>query len=79
MDIRAENWKQGLDEGIFDTWPAQELFCIDEAWWATNSAEWQRKWAVAGGRLFEGRMIALKNDPQNGSGFAQRAPRGAAG
>jgi hypothetical protein len=63
MDMRGQNWRQGLAEDLLDMWPAQELFCIDNSWWSAHADEWKKKWADAGGRLFEGRMIALKNDP----------------
>ncbi|MGH8018599.1 MAG: hypothetical protein ACREIA_09950, partial [Opitutaceae bacterium] len=53
-------WKQGQEDSILDLWPAQELV-------RTNSPrvprDWPSRWLDAGGRVFGGRMIALKNDP----------------
>jgi hypothetical protein len=63
MDMRAQYWRQGLAEPLLDMWPAQELFCIDAVWWASHTEKWKKKWSEAGGRFFDGRMIALKNDP----------------
>lgn len=40
--------------------PAQELVRIEER---EKPRNWQVKWQGAGGRLFSGRMIALKEDP----------------
>lgn len=63
MDMSYENWKQGLDPIILDQWPAQELIHIDYDWWEENRDAWISKWMAAGGRIFEGRLVALKNDP----------------
>lgn len=40
--------------------PAQELVRIEER---LKPRDWQTKWKGAGGKLFERRMIALKDDP----------------
>ncbi len=54
------NWyNEGQDDAVLDEFPAQELFrCADEP-----TKDWIKIWEWAGGRFFEGRMIALKNDP----------------
>ena len=63
MDARAQMWKHGLAEDLLDMWPAQELICVDDAWWTRHGDEWRSRWISAGGRFCEDRMIALKNDP----------------
>ena len=54
------DYVQGQDEDILDLWPAQELF---RAIAAREPRDWPARWRNRGGRLFGGRMIALKNDP----------------
>ena len=45
---------------ILDEWPAQELFqCISGV---ASATDWPKKWTDAGGKLFAGKMIALKDD-----------------
>ena len=64
MDHAYENWKQGLDPSILDQWPAQEMILvIKDGWSAKDDLAWRQKWNEAGGKEFDGRMIALKNDP----------------
>jgi hypothetical protein len=53
-------WSQGQQADVLDEWPAQELF---RATAAEKPRDWEKRWTDAGGELFEGRMIALKNDP----------------
>lgn len=53
-------WIQGQDSAILDQWPAQELVRVIES---KVKRDWATRWAEAGGRFFETRMIALKNDP----------------
>lgn len=53
-------WKQGQDPAILDQWPAQELY---RAAPATQPRDWADRWEAAGGELYRGRMIALKNAP----------------
>lgn len=54
------SWAQGQDEAILDQWPAQELVRVREA---AQPRDWKRIWVENGGTLYNGRMIALKNDP----------------
>ena len=54
------HWAQGQDPAVLDQWPAQELVRIQEA---DQPRDWPGRWAAAGGTFFDGRMIALKNDP----------------
>lgn len=53
-------WAQGQDPDILDVWPAQELYRAEER---KEPRDWVSRWTEAGGELFDGRMIALKNDP----------------
>ena len=53
-------WKQGQEPMILDLWPAQEL-CRQES--RDEPRDWQTRWVQAGGKLYGGRMIALKNSP----------------
>ena len=54
------DWKSGQDPDALDAAPAQELVRIREA---LQPRDWLTRWQGAGGRLFGGRMIALKSDP----------------
>lgn len=53
-------WRQGQEAGVLDQFPAQELFRAEGR---EKPRDWITRWQGAGGRLFGGRMIALKNDP----------------
>lgn len=54
------NYSSGCEAGAIDAFPAQELFqLINEA----TPVDWQQRWLAAGGKLYDGRMIALKSDP----------------
>lgn len=55
---------QGQDPAVLDQWPAQELIRESnfEAEAAGTARPWARTWQSAGGRIYDGRMIALKND-----------------
>lgn len=53
-------WTQGQDPDVLDEFPAQELIRQRRA---EVPRQWRDRWTRAGGRLFSGRMIALKNDP----------------
>lgn len=53
-------WKMGQDRDLLDEFPAQELLRVEDR---QMQRDWRRRWAAAGGRLFGGRMIALKSDP----------------
>jgi len=52
------NWKYNQQPPILDQWPAQELF---RAAPARQPRNWYRRWQDAGGQLFDGKMIALRN------------------
>lgn len=51
---------QGQDPAVLDQWPAQELFRAEER---KEERPWPTIWMSHGGQIFNGRMIALKNDP----------------
>lgn len=53
-------WQQGQDEDLLFAFPAQELYRAEAR---AIPRDWQSRWAEAGGEFFEGRMIALKDDP----------------
>lgn len=53
------SWMQGQDAAILDQWPAQELY---RAAPAKQPRDWEDRWSNAGGSIYDGRMIALKND-----------------
>lgn len=53
-------WREGQDSDALDAFPAQELLREEDR---REPRDWVRRWAEAGGRLFGGRMIALKSDP----------------
>jgi hypothetical protein len=55
------NWAQGQDPAILDEWPAQELVRHESR--REERLDWPRRFVAAGGRLYGGRMIALKNSP----------------
>jgi len=46
------------DPDLLDLWPCQELVRISPS---LVQRDWNERWARCGGKLFEGRMIALKN------------------
>ena len=52
-------WKQGQDPAVLDQWPAQELIRVIDS---KEKRDWETRWAEAGGKFYDGRMIALKND-----------------
>lgn len=53
-------WQQGQTDAILNEWPAQELYRAEER---MEPRDWEARWVAAGGQMFEGRMIALKNEP----------------
>jgi hypothetical protein len=53
-------WEQGQDPDALDAFPAQELFRAEGR---EKPRDWFDIWTAAGGQIFDGRMIALKNDP----------------
>lgn len=54
------SYLQGQAEGAIDAFPAQELFRAEDR---KEPRNWPTRWMQAGGQIFNGRMIALKNDP----------------
>ncbi len=50
----------GLDPLALERYPAWELIRTEDR---RIPRDWPRRWTQAGGRLFDGRMIALKQDP----------------
>lgn len=53
-------WKAGQDSTALDNFPAQELLRVEDR---IEKRDWRARWTAAGGRLYGGRMIALKTDP----------------
>lgn len=56
-----KDWVQGQGQEALDAFPAQEFFQAEFD--KDFGAQWPSKWSSAGGRVFSGRMIALKSDP----------------
>jgi hypothetical protein len=54
-------WAADMDPISLDLWPAQELIRIMAR--RNPRGDWKRRWTEAGGRLYGGRMIAIKTDP----------------
>lgn len=48
------------DPDILDAFPAQELIRVEPR---MKPRDWESRWIEAGGTLYEGRMIARKDDP----------------
>jgi hypothetical protein len=57
-------WKQGQQADVLDEYPAQELvrFSVPKGG-ISAERNWADRWTKAGGQFYDGRMIALKNDP----------------
>jgi hypothetical protein len=53
-------YKGGQDADVLDAFPAQELIRAEDR---QQPRDWQARWRAAGGRVIEGRMVALKTDP----------------
>lgn len=54
-------WAADMHPDTLDLWPAQELVRVMSR--RNPRGDWKRRWAEAGGRLYGGRMIALKTSP----------------
>lgn len=54
-------WKMDQSEGALLLYPAQEFLRIEDR--AVPRKNWRDRWMQAGGAVYEGRMVALKNDP----------------
>lgn len=52
-------WKMDQNQVILDAFPAQELLRVEER---VNKRDWISRWIGAGGQIYNGFMIALKND-----------------
>lgn len=52
---------EGMTPGAFAAFPAQEFTRV--VYRKQKRADWPRRWAAAGGKVYGGRMIALKDDP----------------
>lgn len=58
---RGYGWfAQGQDPLVLDAFPAQELVRFFQT---GKPRDWAARWAKVGGAFYDGRMIALKNDP----------------
>jgi hypothetical protein len=53
-------WMQGQDPAVLEAFPAQELYRAEER---MIPRDWIGRWSEAGGQFYDGRMIALKDDP----------------
>lgn len=63
-EAQARGWiehAQGMSAGAFAAFPAQEFLRIENR--EKPRQDWPQRWAMAGGRIFGGRKIALKDDP----------------
>lgn len=54
-------WKAGQYPDLLDAFPAQEMINFDNR--SRPAAAWQTRWIEAGGKLYDGRMIARRDDP----------------
>lgn len=54
-----ENFNSEQDADILDAYPAWELTSVEKP----ELYDWSSRWQSCGGRVFDGRMIALKNSP----------------
>lgn len=53
-------WNASQDPDLLDSFPAQELLRVETR---EKTRNWIQRWRENGGQLYEGRMIALKDDP----------------
>ncbi len=53
-------WVQGQQADVLDEYPAQELVRVRQS---AKPRDWAARWAEKDGQFFDGRMVALKNDP----------------
>jgi len=53
-------WKQDQSPDVLAMVPAQELVRIERR---KQPRDWEARWTAAGGKLVNGRMVALKTDP----------------
>lgn len=55
------DWKEANSPGAYMAFPAQEFLRVEER--RQKRQDWPARWHKAGGKLYSGRMIALKDDP----------------
>ena len=55
------HWHDGQSEIARTMYPAQELLRVGRP--PKHARDWEARWVSAGGRLVDGRLIALRNDP----------------
>jgi hypothetical protein len=66
-DLQIENvqeaakWKMDQDPDVLNAYPAQEFIRVSPR--KNKRDDWPERWKKAGGKLYKGRMIALKTDP----------------
>ena len=53
-------FQQGQDPVLLDEYPCWELFRLEAR---KQPRDWINRWIAAGGKLYDGRMIARKDDP----------------
>lgn len=53
-------WQAAQDPDLLDAFPAQELLRVEAR---EEERDWPTRWTEAGGKFFDGRMIAAKDDP----------------
>lgn len=53
-------WNMDQDPDVLDAYPAQELIRVESR---KMPRDWMTTWLQTGGKLYDGRMIALKTDP----------------
>lgn len=56
-------WEKGQSPSLLAEYPAQEFLRVSNRKQPRPSQLWRDRWRIAGGRLINGRMVALKNDP----------------
>lgn len=54
------NFAAGASTGARLAYPCQELVRVEER---RQKRDWRSRWTAAGGKLYAGRMVALKDDP----------------
>lgn len=53
-------WTATQDADVLDEWPCQELYRAEDR---EHERNWPQRWRAAGGKIYQGRMIARKNSP----------------
>ena len=63
-EAQARGWiehAQGMSAGAFAAFPAKEFMRVEQR--EKPRDNWPQRWRAAGGRVFDGRMVAMKDDP----------------